>query len=194
MDSILTYLLIQNQYLLRIISELLLFISKYIPLKQMAFEDSNSPQYQKFKVDRLPNIVHFEKVDYLLLPEYYKLKYKKVLKPINCRNGKTIPEYISCPRCDAPHQYIYDTNGSKGQFQCKVCFQVFNEVNHATKPVVLLCSYYNRTLEVKKDHKHFRIHKCTNKRCSYYLGNLKKLTKNLPLEDKFSYKIQFQEI
>ena len=74
MDSIVTYLLIQNQYLLNIISELLLFISKYIPLKQMAFKDSNSPEYQKFKVDKLPKIIYFEKVDYQLLLAYYKYK------------------------------------------------------------------------------------------------------------------------
>lgn len=56
MDSIITYLLWYNQYLLRIISQLLLFIAKYIPLKQWAFEDSHSPECQKFKVDKLPNI------------------------------------------------------------------------------------------------------------------------------------------
>ena len=77
MESIITYLLIYNQYLLKIISELLLFISKYIPLKQMVFDDSNSPQYQKFKVDKLPTIIKFEKVDYRLLLAYYKHKYNK---------------------------------------------------------------------------------------------------------------------
>ena len=49
MDSIVTYLLIQNQYLLNVIYQLLLFIAKFIPLKQWAFEDSNSPKYNKFK-------------------------------------------------------------------------------------------------------------------------------------------------
>ena len=82
MESIITYLLIYNQYLLKIISELLLFISKYIPLKQMEFDDSNSPQYQKFKVDKLPTIIKFEKVDYRLLLAYYKHKYNKMLKPV----------------------------------------------------------------------------------------------------------------
>ena len=51
MDSIITYLLTYNQYLITIIGELLLFISQHIPLKQMIFDDSNSPEYQKFKVD-----------------------------------------------------------------------------------------------------------------------------------------------
>ena len=92
MDSIITYLLIYNQYLITIIGELLLFISQHIPLKQMIFDDSNSPEYQKFKVDRLPTILKFEKVDYKLLLAYYKHKYNKTLKPVQRRNGKSIPK------------------------------------------------------------------------------------------------------
>ena len=60
MPSIITYLLLYNQYLIKIIYSLLLFIAKYIPLKQLAFDDSNSPEYQKFKVDKLPTILKFE--------------------------------------------------------------------------------------------------------------------------------------
>ena len=43
MDSIITYLIAYNQYLITVIGELLLFIVQYIPLKQMVFDDSNSP-------------------------------------------------------------------------------------------------------------------------------------------------------
>ena len=121
MDSIITYLLIYNQYLITIIGELLLFISQHIPLKQMIFDDSNIPEYQKFKVDRLPTILKFEKVDYKLLLAYYKHKYNKTLKPVQRRNGKSIPKKTKCPKCGAPHEYIYDNNGNKGQFKCKVC-------------------------------------------------------------------------
>ena len=60
MESIITYLLLYNQYLIKLIGELLSFIAKDIPLKQMLFDDSNSPEYQKFKVDTLPKIVKFE--------------------------------------------------------------------------------------------------------------------------------------
>ena len=95
MDSIITYLLIYNQYLITIIGELLLFIVQYIPLKQMVFDDSNSPEYQKFKVDKLPTILKFEKVDYKLLLVYYKHKYNKTLKPVQRRNGKSIPKKLN---------------------------------------------------------------------------------------------------
>ena len=191
MDSIVTYLLIQNQYLLNIISELLLFISKYIPIKQMAFEDSNSPEYQKFKVDKLPKIICFEKVDYQLLLAYYKYKYGKETKPVSRRNGKAIPEHILCPRCGATHHYIYDNNGGKGQFQCKVCSLTFKELNHASKPITFCCPYCGHTLEPKKDRKHFRLHKCTYSKCSYYTSNLKKFPKDISLSDKSKYKLHY---
>ena len=60
MNSIIHYLLIQNQYLLQIISYLFNFICKFVPLKQFAFDDSNSPDYQKFKTDKLPHVLKRE--------------------------------------------------------------------------------------------------------------------------------------
>ena len=88
MDSIITYLLLYNQYLIKTIYKLVLFISKNIPLSQWGFDDSNSPEYQKFKVDKLPKIIRFEKVDYQFLLAYYKYKYNKVVKPVQRRNGQ----------------------------------------------------------------------------------------------------------
>ena len=191
MDSIITYLLIFNQYLIKIIYNLLLFISKNVPLQQMAFEDSNSPKYQKFKVDKLPKVIRFETVDYKLLLAYYKHKYNKLLTPVQRRNGKSIPKHIVCPKCGAPHDYIYDNNGGKGQYQCKVCGLTFKENNFATTPLVFKCPYCGTTLTEKKERKHFRIHKCTNKKCSYYLRNLNKLPKTIKASDKYKYKLHY---
>ena len=88
MDSIITYLITYNQYLIKIIYQLLIFISTHIPLKQMAFGDSNSLVYQKFRVDKLPTILKFEKVDYKLLLAYYKHKYNNIVKSVQRRTGK----------------------------------------------------------------------------------------------------------
>ena len=55
MDIIL-YLLSLIQYLYQHNCWLIAFICKYIPLKQWAFDDSQSPRYQKFKTDELPKI------------------------------------------------------------------------------------------------------------------------------------------
>jgi len=191
MDSIITYLLLYNQYLVKTIYKLVLFISKNIPLNQWAFDDSNSPEYQKFKVDKLPKIIRFEKVDYQFLLAYYKHKYNKVLKPVQRRNGKSIPSKIVCPKCGAPHHYIYDNNGDRGQFKCSVCDKIFNESNYATKPIVLVCPYCGHTLTQKKDRKHFRIHKCTNPKCSYYLNGLKRLPSDVKPSEKYKYKLHY---
>jgi hypothetical protein len=91
-----------NQYLLKQLSQLLLFIAKHIPLKQWAFDDSHSPEYQKFKVDKLPKIFIPETVDYQLLLAYYQYKYGKTVKPVKHRSDNSIPETIVCPRCGAP--------------------------------------------------------------------------------------------
>ncbi|MDW7669303.1 MAG: transposase, partial [Bacillota bacterium] len=85
MSQIITYLLVYNQYLIYQIYELSLFIAKHIPLNQLAFEDSNSPKYQKFKVDKVPIIKKFVKQDYNFLLEYYLFKYGKPVKPVQRR-------------------------------------------------------------------------------------------------------------
>ncbi len=117
----------------------------------MAFDESNSPKYQKFKVDKLPKIVRFHTVDYKLLLAYYKHKYNKTVTPVQRSNGKSIPTKIKCPYCGS-------------------------------------------TLEHRKKRKHFNIHKCTNKNCSYYRHNLKKLPTDLDPNDKHRYKIHYNLI
>lgn len=117
MDNIILYLLNIIQVQQKQICWLLLLISKYIPLKQWAFDDSRSPKYEKFKVDKLPVIIKFEKQDYRFLLDYYEWKYGKRLKPIKPRNGKisTVPKDVVCPKCGAPHDNLYDNNGGHGQ-------------------------------------------------------------------------------
>ncbi len=191
MNSIITYLLWYIQYLERTIFQLLIFIAKFIPLKQFVFDDANSPNYQKFKTDKLPIIKKFEKQDYRFLLEYYLWKYHKPLKPISRRNGKTMPESTVCPRCNATHHYIYDNNGGKGEFKCKVCNQTFINGEKATSPLLLACPYCNHALQPKKDRKHFTVHKCVNPKCSYYLSNVKKLPSALPQSERHKYKLHY---
>ncbi len=67
-------------YLLQVIQDLyqqncwlILFICKYIPLKQWAFDDSHSPKYQKFRIDELPKIISFQQDwNWLDLISYYQ--------------------------------------------------------------------------------------------------------------------------
>lgn len=177
---------------MKIISQLLLLIAKYVPLKQWAYDDSHSPEYQKFKVDKLPKIFNPEPLDYKLLLDYYIQRYNIIIKPIKRRSQSTaIPETIVCPRCGAPHQYLYTNNGSKGQYECKVCSELFSEKNIYSRSLALRCPYCGNILVPKKERKHFRIHKCINSMCSYYHNNLRKLPKDLDVKDKHKYKLHY---
>ena len=192
MDIIL-YLLSLIQYQHQQICWLLNFICRYIPLKQWVFDDSHSPKYQKFKIDKLPVIKPFIKQDWQFLLEYYQWKYGKPVKPVQRRNGKSIPEDTICPLCGAPHHFIYDNNGGNGQYQCKVCGQTFSSGEVVTTPIRLTCPHCGNTLIAKKDRRFFRIHKCVNPKCPYYLHNLKKVEQKDLDEDygKNKYKLHY---
>ncbi|SES63168.1 hypothetical protein SAMN05660297_02532, partial [Natronincola peptidivorans] len=60
MNSIISYLVLYIQYLQKELYTLLIFVSRNIPLRQLNFEDSNSPKYQKLKIDKLPRILKFQ--------------------------------------------------------------------------------------------------------------------------------------
>jgi transposase-like protein len=185
MVSIIDYLLSVIQYQYKQICWLLLFIAKYIPLKQWAFDDSHSPKYQKFKTDILPKVIRYETVEYQWLLEYYKQRYGKVLKPVARRSECDIPQSCKCPRCNAPMPYLYKNNGSKGQICCKVCYAKFSpEENRFSKQYTLRCPYCSHALVPKKDRKYFTIHKCINPKCTYYLHNKSKV----PDDDLKGYK------
>ncbi len=179
--DIITYLIsiIQEQY--KQICWLLMFICKYIPLKQWEHDDSHSPKYQKFKVDELPKIVtHAQDWNWKDLISYYQARYNKTIKPVFRRVECDIPEDCSCPQCSAPVQYLTWNNGKlKTQVICKVCQTKFSptEDNRFTKTHTLYCPHCNHALEHKKDRKHFILYKCINPKCPYYIKNLKKVDK-----------------
>ena len=191
MPTIILILCFYIQYLENNIASLVQFIAKYIPLRQMTYDDSHSPEYQKFKTDKLPVIIQFEKQDYELLLAHSLLVSGKLLKPVVRRNGRDVPEDTVCPCCGAPHQYIYDNNGGRGEYRCKVCGQCFTTGVTATTPLVLACPHCGKMLQSKKDRKDFTVHKCINEHCSYYQNNLKKLPADLPVEERHRYKLHY---
>jgi transposase-like protein len=179
------------QYLERTIISLVGFIAKYIPLGQLAFDDLNSPAYQKFKTDMLPIIRKFEKQDWRFLQEYYLWKYGKPVSPIKRRGESTVPESTVCSRCDAPHQYLYDNTGGRGSYECKVCGCIFGSGLKVTRLLTLACPYCDRVLQPKRDRKHFTVHTCRYLKCRYYLDNLKKLPDGLPISERYKYKLHY---
>ena len=193
MNSIISVLVAYNQFLLAQIHQLLVFIAKNIPLKSPKY-DITSPKYNKLTVDKLPIIKKIEQLNYVLLLEEYRVKHGKNLKPVKSRGGKSVPADSICPRCGAPHTYIYDNTGGRGQLLCKVCSLRFNKGKTDFKPITLLCPYCGHTLIQKKDRKHFNIHKCVNKNCSFYLDALKKLSPEDHAEyehDKQKFKLHY---
>ena len=157
----------------------------------MAYDDLSSPDYQKFKTDRMPVIAKFKKQNYLLLMVYHHWKYGKSIKPISRRNGQGIPENTVCPRCDAPHLFIYDNNGGKGEFKCKVCGLCFTNGINVSNPLVFECPYCGKRLQPKKERKQFTVHACVSQECPYYLTNLNKLPKGTPAKERYRYKLHY---
>ncbi len=175
MDIIL-YLLQLIQYQHKQICWLLNFICRYIPLKQWAFDDSHSPKYQKFRIDKLPKIIYYQKWDCKEYIPYFEWRYGKKIKPVQRRGKCNIDDNCTCPRCNAPKPYLYKNNDSKGQLLCKVCSTAFSpEEKRFVRSYSLKCPYCSHSLVPVKDRKHFVVHKCVNPKCSYYLHNLKKV-------------------
>ena len=193
MDIIL-YLLQYIKYQQKIICQLFYFICRFIPLKQWAFDDSHSPKYQKFKIDELPKILHYEVWDYRDYIPYIQWRYGKTIKPVRRRSVCDIDDDCKCPRCNAPKPYLYKNNGSKGQILCKVCDTRFSpEESRFTRHTALRCPHCLNILVPKKQRKHFIIHKCVNPKCPYYLHNLDKVDKEDLKEDygKNKYKLHY---
>ena len=188
--NIILYLINIIQQQSKQVTFLLNFICKYIPINQWVHDDSKSPKYQKFKTDKLPDIIPSFKQDWQFLIAYYKHKYGKDLTPVKRRGGHQVPEDKVCPVCGAPHMYLYDNNGGNGQFQCKVCGTTFISGKIHSRPVRYKCPYCGKTLVPVKDRSCFRIHKCVNPKCSYYLRNLRKVVKK-HVDEKYRYKLHY---
>jgi hypothetical protein len=70
LNSIISLLVLYNQFLLSQIHQLLVFIAKNIPLESKKY-DVNNPKYKKFTVDKLPIIEKLELLNYKKLLSSY---------------------------------------------------------------------------------------------------------------------------
>lgn len=90
---------------------------------------------------------------------------------------------------------MWNDGKKKSQLLCKVCQSLFSTASEGrfSKIYVLRCPHCNNALVHKKDRKHFIVHKCVNPKCSYYLNNLKKVSKKDIEEDygKNKYKLHY---
>jgi transposase-like protein len=182
-DSIITFLLMLNQSLYKIIDELFSQIEELSKKTKTKPFDSKSPEYRKLTVDKLPVVKPPEILDHkLLLKQHLKLKGKP-LSPVKSRGGTTVPGGVVCDRCGAPHQYLYDNTGGRGQILCKVCNRRFN-LNRKHNYIDLRCPYCGRALSLKRKRNQFNVHICPNNRCRLYLNAKNALTHKQTLEQK----------
>ena len=100
------FILYQDKQIYWILS----FICRSILFKQWTFDHSHSPNYQKFKIDKLPIIKPYIRQDWQFLLEYYQWKYSKPGEPVQRHNGKSILEDTFSPLCGAFYHFIYDNN------------------------------------------------------------------------------------
>jgi len=171
-NVLLVYIQIQYHVICYLMT--LLFSKDFMPKDEVPV----SKRYHHLQVDELPIIEVLEKLNYQELLIEYQQEHGKALKPINRRNAKyKVPESMTCPRCGAPHTYLYDNTGGRGQYLCKVCKTNFNDKNRFSKTVIFKCPHCSRTLEQIKERKDFYIYKCKNDDCSFYLKNLRSMSK-----------------
>lgn len=183
MNNIITVLLLYIQIQAKIIFYLMCALFSKGSIRKYYDEPVKKP-YRKLAVDTMPIIKTLEKLDYKQLISNHLKKTGKPITPIKRRKASPVPESMVCPRCGAPHDYLYDNTGGKGQYLCKVCKCTFNKKNHYLKNLIFLCPHCGRTLELKKERKDFNVHKCINPKCPYYLDRLNSMSE----DDRQRYK------
>lgn len=109
-----------------------------------------------------------------------------------------VPELITCPVCNAPHDYLSCNDGKKkSRLWCKVCGHLFQadqrfRKNERSK---YFCPYCNHALFRWKVRKEAAIYKCCNDDCQHRIQALNKLNpaERLLLKTKGSqFKLNYQ--
>ena len=196
MSNIILSLCLTIQIQFKIMCYLIGFITGKHSLRSL-YDEPVRKEYRKLQVDTMPVIDSFERLNYVELLKEYLDEFGKPLKPIKRhKNSLPVSNKIVCPKCGAPHFYIYRNNGkSKNiQYMCKICEFTFGSRTDYLKNVVLRCPHCNRALELIKKRKDFNVFKCKNYECSFYLSNLKNLTpqeRERYAEDPQAFKLHY---
>lgn len=163
------------------------------------------PNYRDFFVDPLPPLTASSKkayplpsADYKALLAEYQVIHGRTLAPVKHRSSSVrVPEKTICPRCNAPHIYIYYNDGRKrSQLRCKVCNHLFQLDQKLRKNKSrYFCPYCGGALFVWKKRSEVTIHKCSNDNCPHRLQALARLNpQERQIRDKLSsqFKLCYQ--
>jgi len=184
MLNILNHLLIVIKWQEQIIQYLcfLVFGKSFKPKAEKCVDK----EYMKLSVDPLPifceppvqQIWHYEE-----LLEKYRKEHDKELKPVRRRGVSIPPEEAVCTWCGAPHIYVYDNNGGRGEYQCKVCNSLFS-IYKPSKDDEPYCPFCYHKLILYKKRKSFDVYRCYCLQCPY---RTKKIS-NMSTEQKALFK------
>ena len=147
------------------------------------FPKSDKPtdkKYLKLSVDPLPVFGEppiKQLWDYTVLIEDYRQKRGKELRPVGRHGGKTVPADAICPYCGAPPDFVYDNNGERGAFWCKVCNSKF-AIKKPGKDDTPYCPFCHYKLDLAKKRKSFDVYRCPNLDCSFRKRKLSAMSKD----------------
>jgi len=130
-------------------------------------------KYLKLHVDSLPI---FGKPEIQKVYDCDTLITEKDIKPIRRRGSCRPPDDTVCPYCGASCLYIYNNNGSRGQFLCKVCNSTFFPFV-PSKDADPYCPYCGYKLDMAKKRKSFDVYRCPNQSCVYRMQKLLSMDK-----------------
>lgn len=196
MQNTINFLLKIIAFQSKIIIALMIFsVGKKIDFFDKLQEDKPvKKEYQKLIVDAIPLIKVQESLNYITILDKYLIDNNKPLKPVKHRANSKVTSDLICPFCGAPHSYIYDNNGGKGQFLCKVCSHTFFINSKPKKEIVFICPHCGSTLEIVKNRKDFDLYKCKSNLCSFYSNNINAMSEDEKNDFKLfphKYKVRY---
>jgi transposase-like protein/uncharacterized protein YbaR (Trm112 family) len=196
-------LILENTLLIRLVIGLIQYITKQSLLLPKSMKDSpviDIHPYKKLVIDSPPVIETYQQNKarnnqkfQQICDEHFR-KTGRTLKPINNQTQRKLNYHGQCPACDAPSDYLYENNVSRGQMMCKVCKKTFTIHSAQLNTIRIACPYCDRSLEQVKEREGFFVYKCRHDSCSFYLNNLKSMTPQQRSEFKdkpWDFKVRF---
>jgi len=192
MQKLISSLLCIIEYQAELIKMLMVWLMAK-PLKRKE-DDPVNKTYRKLSVDEMPIFEKALKGDYRFIIKDYFAKTGKLIKPVKHRKESKVPKDLTCVYCSAPSEYLYDNDGGRGQYLCKVCTATFHKNDKPLRDVILKCPHCRSVLQKVKKRKDFDLYKCVSDKCSFYLKNLSKMSKQQKEDfeaNPYKYKVRY---
>jgi putative transposase len=145
-----------------------------------------------------PNQLKKTQKNYEVILQEYEQTHKTSISPVNCKSPElVVPKEVTCPHCNAPHQYVYFNNGKKRtQLKCKVCgltFQLYKPLRNLKAKYY--CPHCGHALFRLKHNFLVTTYKCSDDNCPYRIKRLNQLKPSEKMLQKMKpsqFKINYQ--